>query len=604
MCEEKKVYLFNENQNLDSFLKKNMHLPIKWMYLGKNIIFCLDLEKKYGDKISRIYISEILQKTAKKYRQEYIDFIGKQAHLNNESWWLTAVSERNNYISNVFLYICYLKISIKLIKENKENLLIISESDELLELVSNYCKKNHFNYYMPENKGKNNLINGINFSFRYIFSRSKFITQYILKIIASRFYNLIKHSNHKPYEDSSFSIIQTWVDNRFFIENNKYSDVFFRFLKQFLKENKKNTLYVIDILPTIFYLKAILKLIKIDEFFILRESNITITDIFKSIFFVKKNLNRLKIEGNIYEFNFEKIIREEIKKEFLETRAEHSYLIYLSSKRISVNYHINKYIYLFENHMWEKMLLRGFREVSKNTEFIAYAHPVVNPTYTCYSVSKYEKDLIPLPNKIVTNGFIGKQILTDSGFDANKIFIGSALRFSNIYNNFHSLKKNNEEKRILIACSANIYETIETIIKSIAAFNSEKDLEVLIKLHPNVKKSVILKFISKLPSNFRIVEDSIDSLLTKSSVTIYTSSSVCLESVIRDIPVIHIKSDYIIDMNPFEGCDIFKSVSTPEELKKTATQIMYKNLIVTDEMKDIAEQHFTRSTIKKLSIFL
>ena len=601
---KQKVFLINEKEGPDSFFSENINSGLKWIYLGRNVRLCTDLDKKYYYKIPRILIAQTLQETAKEYRQEYIDFIGRQASSNDESWWLTAVSERNNYISNVFLYACYLKVVTEYINRNEEGLIVVCESGELLEILSEYCEGNNFCCNKPDSGKRNPNIINITYILQYFLSKFIFVFKYICRLLISRFYSLIRRPGMDLSPDPGYYVLQTWVDSRFFYNENSYFDVFFGKLYSFLKENNRNPIYILDVLPNIFYPKAVSKLLDLKEPFILRENYFGILDILRSVLYANRKLRKINISGVLMGFDIKNIIYQEIRQEMLGSRAEQSYLVYVSTRNISGKFRIEKYAYPFENHMWEKMLIRSIRETSKSTEIIAYAHPVVNLMYTCYSVSKFEKEVIPLPDRIITNGKLAKNVLIESGFDADRIFTGCALRFDESYNGRHYLDNGDGEKKILLACSANITETTEMIYKSISAFGSLENLKVLIKLHPNVKKSVITGIGLMLPGNFEFVEESMDSLLSKSSAVLCTSSSVCVESVIKGVPVVHIKSDYTIDMNAFENYDVFESVSTPDELKQVAIDILGDNLSITDDMREIAESHFYKVSKEKLSVFL
>ncbi|MDG6251207.1 hypothetical protein, partial [Methanocalculus sp.] len=128
---------------------------ISWLYLGKNVLLCEDITKILGGMYHRIMIGGELQNTARNFRQEFIDYVGKMnnAHaMGDTCWWLTSISEKNPYVSDLFLNFCYLHVGIKHIKESKQDLIIIFESTALMKSICKNCIKEEYIELQINNK--------------------------------------------------------------------------------------------------------------------------------------------------------------------------------------------------------------------------------------------------------------------------------------------------------------------------------------------------------------------------------------------------------------------------------------------------------------------
>jgi hypothetical protein len=107
-----------------------------WMYFGKKVTTALEIEKFIGARAIKIEIGEELQKNARQFRQEYVDYLGRCAVDNGTPcWYLTSLSEKNLYVSDFYLNFCYIKSLINLVKENKGNFCIFCESRFLIDSI-------------------------------------------------------------------------------------------------------------------------------------------------------------------------------------------------------------------------------------------------------------------------------------------------------------------------------------------------------------------------------------------------------------------------------------------------------------------------------------
>ena len=589
----KQLFLFHEK---NPSIKQKLHDIDKeqftWIYFGQNVLRCQEIEANDLLGIPKFNISDELQQTAKDFRQKYIDYVGELIPKTDQFfWWLTSVSEKNFHVSSLFLYLCYLDIAIKYTEKTSKNLIIISESRALLSVIETNLKtKSNVNIIFvrePYSQKLNAIQENILFLVRIFY----FVVRWICRYFLSRLFGILRGRKNERYEEERKTILHSWVDKRSLAKGEDYQEIYLGSLGTDLKQRHQPIIYLIDVLPTVFFPSALLNLIyKKDDLYIMEEF-LPFMEIFRAVIECYVKYPILEKIPKFGTYNIETIVIDELISDRKNTRAAQAYFCYIIGKQLSKKFGMRMFIYSFENLMWEKMFCLALSESSPSTKKIAYQHVLPCPMYTFYSVSEFEKKAIPLPDLILTNGVKGKNSLNESGFSALKIIVIGHLRFKSLS------KKRTERKKektvaVLIPTSASINESVEILCKSIMAFLDKNNFEVIVKFHPTLPIQKILKSLPMLPSNFSIREDPSDSLLNQIDVVVYSSSSVAAEAVAKGIPAVHVKSDYWIDTNILDGVDFIPSVSTSEKLYKCVYAVNSRGFLTHEESDRVTNDLF------------
>jgi surface carbohydrate biosynthesis protein (TIGR04326 family) len=192
--------------------------------------------------------------------------------------------------------------------------------------------------------------------------------------------------------------------------------------------------------------------------------------------------------------------------------------------------------------------------------------------YTCYSVSEKEREIMPLPDIIAVNGKRAKEVLEQSGFTGRRIEIVGALRYADLKKKPFSWKMK-DERTILVALSAGINDSLELVHKALRTFTGTGGITIIIKSHPTVPFARICSYIGPPPENVRFSDEPIEKLLEDADVLLYSESAVCIEALAGGVPVVHVRSDFRIDMNILEGIGGVPSVSLPEEIRSSVEHV-------------------------------
>jgi hypothetical protein len=543
-----------------------------WVYLGMDVTFDMELRTLTGKMGQRISIADEIQQNAHQYREEYIQVIGELKPGDDLlSWWLSNTAEKNPFVFNPFLAFCYIRACQNLTADCPQDIIVICQSRGLLLSLKKglaSCRLHLKTHDTPLVKACDSL----RLYFGGFLHLGWFAVSYSYRSVLSHLVEIFRTKNsflkNSPH---NWICIHSWVDKRSFKNPDTYTDVYFGSLGNDLTRKGYKVVYLVDILPTYSYFRALWNLKKKTETFIIFEDFITPLDILSAYVRVKVP-DSPKDKAFIGGVDVSDVLEEGMTRELLDPRRRWSFLCYCVSKKIGRDCPPERFIFTFENHMWEKMFCLGFHESRKKIQLVGYAHTIVNKFYTSYSVSNKETDSSSLPDRIIVNGTAAAKVLAGSGFDPDHIIIGGSLRYSHLWSSQNTARTKRTDTIIVVAASADIHESLELLHCAQKVFGEKKQITVVVKCHPTVPYSQIAPFLPELPKNFTICEESIASVLQDADLLLFTSSASAVEAFALGIPVIHVKSEYRIDMNIFDDVALVPSLSSDQLAKIPSIQ--------------------------------
>ena len=78
---------------------------------------------------------------------------------------------------------------------------------------------------------------------------------------------------------------------------------------------------------------------------------------------------------------------------------------------------------------------------------------------------------------------------------------------------------------------------------------------------------------SSCPGQFSLSTEPLGTLLDDTDVVLYSESTASVEAVARGIPILHVKSDFLIDIDIFEESHIFRSANSPDQIRTFAFEL-------------------------------
>ena len=587
-----KVYLIHADKQAVRFIlnTRDEKKEARWVYLGKNVGECLEIEKKIGCLVKKTEIGNELQENAKKYREEYIDFIGKNVpDTDTFHWYLTSLSEKNPFVSDFFLNFCYMKTLLGRLREGNGTWYVLCESRYLIEALHKNLTGDSDSGILCIKTPSSGFVEGCLAYMNRIKNKTYFSVRYFFRILIAKLVRILWNKNSAPLRDRPVIVIHSWADGRSFAVPHSYNDVYFGNLGKKIVNSGENLLYLINTLPTFPYPSAVRNLVGIHAPWILLEECLRFSDIFRAL--SRGSARKCPIKNTVLSgLDVRDLINEEQARDRNGSRLEQSYLCYAAAQTICGWYSIRSFIYTFENHIWEKMFIIGLRKFCNKTKLIGYA-ATVNPMEFSYSCSRYEKEIIPLPDLILVNGMKTRASLADSGFEKDQIMISGSLRYEYLFEH-EPLQKRTSDKKILVALSADYHRSVEMIVKCCAAFGNVVDLHVTLKLHPTADPASFSRFVSSLPSHFSFETGSIRNLFADADLVLYNDSIAAVEAAALGIPLLHIKSGFTLDINIFDSEPYVPSFSDPGMIRDYTRSVFLQRTEISSGLGDIVRSYF------------
>jgi len=575
--------------SIHTVLRQLRGSDFRWAYLGEDVSKAIAIEQQLRDMGQRVEIAEELQKIAHSLRQPYIDYIGKLSLENNSIlWWVGSLSEKNPWASKTFLYTCYIRLFQTLLNSSGQEALVFLCQNKALRkcLVKNVSDFHKWEIHHLESLG-HTILESLRNALRIVVYKGYFVLSGIYRLLLARYYRLNQIPNRKPGE--GVVLLHNWVDQRSFDANGKYYDSYFGELAHHLRNKGENVIIVPWILGTVSYRQTLKRMVQSSENFLLPGSFLKISDIFRIFMKTMLDIPPKRAYPHFEDLEVSEIIIDDFRRDWSGTRTASSLLLYDVVRHWKdAVIPIDAFIYTYENHVWEKAYCMALRKFYPLAKIIGYQHATVPKMLLNYFFSKDELPILPFPDRVITNGRYIERLFKESGYDPEKVICGGAIRYASIMNKEKSppMKKGASSPVILVTPSIDKNESIELIWKVLTAFGQTNKYKIILKLHPVMPYHNIARNLGILPKHFTISDKPVSELLKEADVLLYTSSATCIEALSLGVPVLRIKSDFIIDRDDLLdfSSGIRRSAKNKDDIIR-----MTKEILETDE-KELLEQ--------------
>jgi surface carbohydrate biosynthesis protein (TIGR04326 family) len=264
-------------------------------------------------------------------------------------------------------------------------------------------------------------------------------------------------------------------------------------------------------------------------------------------------------------------------------------------------------IYPSELQWWENILNIAVKG-NKRIRTLGIQHSSVPPLFLSYFNFPLDLnctdgfDVFPLPDYLATSGSIPSKLLVDSGWPKRKIFDMGAIKYHRLLKFLEKeIEWSQREKRIVVALSFMKEETSEMLLMLKQSFRNEDICTFVIKPHPAmalindiIKATGIDSFGNKFILD---VDTPLENLLVSSRAVILVSSTVSLDAIACQCPVVIPKLSCMLDTNPLSNVaeGLIKYADNQDELKVTIKSILdsEKSPIEFSKCKSFFNDYFT-----------
>jgi hypothetical protein len=391
-----------------------------------------------------------------------------------------------------------------------------------------------------------------------------------------------------------FYVIKTFVYDHSFSETGTYRDAFFGSLLDYLKDKRQVVIYA-NILGN--YKFCIDKISECSSHVILPvETFLSSKDILSA--FVQFLFSRMRIQREALFFGYD--VSDIINKELFRTHNGiefYQFLHYWSTKGLLKALLVETFLLSYENNPWEKMCIMAIRKHSPNTTIIGYQHTVVPQASANMFISEEEKNLMPIPDRILTVGEVPKEIMERYGnYERGWIEAACGLRFEYL---FHLLMSERKRAGYILVVLEGIFEVYKMVNYVLGELGGNKQYQVRIRTHPVLPladfQHKLTHRLNDLP-NFSLSRNaSLKDDIDWADMVIYWGSTVALEALSMGKPVIHYEMDSILSYDPLFECKHLKWVlSEGEPLIPTLQEIYSLSNDRFNEEQRKAKEYLTR----------
>lgn len=555
----------------------------RWVYFGRNY-FNLSNYNGILRGIRQIPTSQFLYETAKKIKQEYIQWIADMGKPYGASlhWWTSIIAEKNTMGSDLFLNICCLETIEQIIKENKDNnILIITEEWTLgLTLHNNLLKLGCVSYL-------------IGTTLKWQFSGwLKEILDFGISLVVGLFrlfqqYRSAQQTRHlqRPFAlnaNRPCVCLHTCIDDACLGKDGTFRDRYFTVLPAWLKEQGFNVITIV------WPYNVQRNLSDFFEWFRAKDNQYIIPeDYFRFMDYPKAFLSiiaQMAIARQIKVFRGKEIHLLLLKVRLNQASKVEKIRFLLYEKMIErlkeENVRLDYYVDTFENMFVEKPAAKAVHQYYPDAQVVGMQHVPFDPLLLLYSVGMHEITGCPtvFPDVIACCGRQFVNILTQNGFPPDLLRLGPALRYLHLQpdqksNDLREINRDN----ILVVLPIELDVAVEVLIKVVAAL-AELQCKVAIRPHPMTDKTQLLSLLGmkQLPE-FMDWADKGDMKmwLSRAVCVLGSATAAVFEAVMSEIPVVILGREVGLEMNPLSWWQddepMFQALYDPVQIRKAVT---------------------------------
>ena len=579
-----------------------------YIYLGERKEDIRQILNEHAFK--ELDINDLAPPLRERLLKSYNDLIGKLGQkCNSIYWWATYTASKNRFVSKLSANLFLSYSLLNTLKENSEkNILVINPPKEICGSIKEYCLANSIDFRMLHNP----LYSVFEFLKRpgqQIISRFFFICDSWQKIRIAH-----KHLGEKfaseVQRESKYYVLRSWFYSSSINQDNEYRDSFFGRLPEYLVKKGKKLLVVAGVIGD--YKSIVSKIANNNGYFIVpQELFLGYMDPIRVI--IDLYGNRIKIKGKIDfdGFDVSDTVRAEIDKDFRSRGILTNYMYYYWTKRMLNTVEVDTFTITCENNPWERMCTMALRQYSPETKILGYQHTVVPQASANMFVSEYEKDVTPMPDRILTVGIAPKRIMERYGcYDTGRIQEACALRFEYLFN-IHP-RPRSCSNCILVALEG-VFEVYHLVNYVLRELKESTDYKIKIRTHPAMPLGQIIHKLDYDIDSFSHIflsqNASLERDIDESDMVIYWGSTVGLEALMMGKPIIHFDPGDILSYDPLFECHHLKwVVSKHTNLSKVIEEIYDMSdeeyCLQLRQAKDYLDDYFYRITDQRLSEFI
>ena len=527
--------------------------PFRWTYLGQSILEHRRVSEQINGRGDYLDTSGRFHHWTQELREPYLKYLFDIGQgLGSLHWWFTPMSWRDSFVSNAFLQACHLKTGLEIADswDGTGPLVLVADEPVCRSIRSSMGDQPGISMSVTGLRRRNPIAPVFD-TLNMLGHRSVFVLREMYQIIQSR-RKLPKPVNPAGGE----SLLISWATSTSILQEGEFHRFFFGDLAERLALLKEKVVIVPMILKDVRYKDALRLLEKSPLPLCLPHSVFGILDPIRAAVSSLRKPADPKGFPEFAEMDIAPLFEVELSQYWVSNQSASLLMTTLLVRRWAEwSPSIARVIYMYENKPWERALCWQANESLPNATLVGYSPTPISKLLLNFFLAPGEAKIAPLPDRFVTVGEQPARLLSSGGYDSETVRVGGALRMQDL-DALRSPEPDLPEITspvVLLAPTLGVEETAELAYMAVHLFDEADGVQVVLKCHPMMPFENISKFIgSPLPSHVHISDEPIKDLILKSSVMIYSTSTVCIEALAVETPVVNLRPQFGISLDPLE----------------------------------------------------
>jgi hypothetical protein len=184
----------------------------------------------------------------------------------------------------------------------------------------------------------------------------------------------------------------------------------------------------------------------------------------------------------------------------------------------------------------------------------------------------------PQPDWVVTIGENPARQMLNGGHLKDRIRVGGALQMQGLERmRMERIGASyNEEPTILITPSNGPEEAAELVYMAVNLFSEDDGIKIVLKCHPLTPFHMInFALGDRLPGHVELSDQPVTELMQQSTMMIYSGSTVGIQALALGLPLVHLRPQLDLDLDPLETVPEARLEATGlEELREKVTWLL------------------------------
>jgi len=554
-------------------------------------------------KLRRHYLSCLSQKDAQEFYEKFDAFWDQviSPFPRDHFFWRNAVSSKMQEWERSLSYFALILFTLSKEARRDEDLhlVLICASLQEEDILKAWAKK--YGWFVAWHKPYHSrwlrvFIQEAENNLRFI--RLSAVCFY-RKLMASRTTVNVPNDGRRP----NILIASLFYKKSF--QDKKYKDPFFGAFHEYLEKNKIRCLYLCDSLDRPdFELKRSMSRCHSQEL-IVPYSLLSVSKliaILSRVFLRKLRFAQCKF----MDIDFSGVVRWNARR-FSDYWNISTEVFFEATKKLCKEVTFDQFLYIYEGNVFERACVQAFRQ-SSSGDVLGYSHGTIDRLNLKLRLTANEFLTKPVPDRYICSGFYtGKRLAEIGGIDRSKISAGCSLRAIPAIR--YPQVPPGHQKQILVSLDG-MWSSVAMLDWLFEHAEVLQGFYVRIRAHPNVVFDKLKEqCLYSMPEYFEASSGDLKEDLERSFCVIYRQSSIGIQALMNDIPVIHLAIDLPLSGDPIEELTVGKWVAqTPHELKTVLDAI--KSLdreslgVLLKEAGSFAEKYFLNPAEERLQDFL